>query len=181
MVIRALILSVVIGCTPILIAETAKAMDKNVHPVKAPTKFDVIQQEIDALEAKLLDLQEQQTNLEPKIAKTETLGKVINPKYIIFDNQTVIKSESYSEDLGLKIRRQPDMYDQDSSQMQQQSVEPWEPQGYEQSVNKAKRTYRTEEKAKCSKKLYYYTTKYEMHPKNEFYKYKLDYWLKKCK
>jgi len=187
MVIRAVALSMVIGCMPILIAETAIAMDSGRQPVASPSKFDIIQQDIDILETRLLKLQTEQSAMKievvgsgpPEVQKSPT---IINPKYIIFDNTKIRKSDLYGEDLGLKRRNQSGMHDQDSSQMQQSvDVEPWNPQGYEQSVRRAKRTYRTEERAKCSKKLYYYTTKYEMHPKNEYYKYKLDYWLKKCK
>ena len=82
-------------------------------------------------------------------------------------------------------QKPPQMMDQDSTDQQRwdsiSPIVPWDPKGYEQSVERAKKVYATEEQAKCKRKIRYYTMKHKFNPKNDFYHYKVDYWINKCK
>lgn len=184
MVMRAMAITLLIGCTTIVVTEASTALAKQNAPVVEQAEFNVIQEKIDILQKELQLLQKEQAKqnqMEMPVPESGvSMPEPIPQSYTIFKH---VAGVHVVEDLGIKQRQYQDQNEQ--MQMQQLSdnaiPEPWEAQGYEQSVQRAKNHYQTDEKAKCSKKLYYYTTKLEMHPKNEYYRYTLDRWLKKCK
>lgn len=183
MVMRSVALSIMIGCAPIIVAESSAMIAKNNAPNAAMAEYNMIQEKIDALQAEIENLQTTLPTSKPNkiVPEPAVMEAPIQQNYTTFKQMS---SAPIVEDLGLKPTSQKDQDQDQPDQMQMQqsmSTEPWEQQGYEQSVKRAKTSYQSEEKAKCTKKLYYYTTKLEMHPKNEFYKYQLNRWLKKCK